>query len=103
MIRNAIPAKNPRRKTSVAMNSKPLRPPAAIPAATAWIGLGASNPSATSHICWQLSDEHYRNSGFVHGKGSDDPRSRREIRTSERLLSRLEALAQREYQRETTR
>jgi hypothetical protein len=56
-----------------------------------------------SHIYWQLSDEHYRNSGFVYGKGSDDPRSRREIRTSERLLSRLEALAQRECQRETTR
>ncbi len=46
-----------------------------------------------SHVYWQLSDAHYRNSGSVLGKGSDDPRTRREIRTSERLLARLEALA----------
>lgn len=46
---------------------------------------------------------YYRNSGFVLGKGSDDPRSRKEIRASERLLARLEALAQCECQRETSR
>ncbi len=53
-----------------------------------------------SHVYWQLSDGHYRDSGLVHGRGSDEPRARREIRACERLLSRLDALALRERRRE---
>ena len=31
-----------------------------------------------SHVYWQLSDERYRDSGFVYGKGSDDPDAKNE-------------------------
>jgi hypothetical protein len=46
-----------------------------------------------SHIYWQLSDQLYRNSGYVLPPGSDDPVMRREIRASSRLLARLEEIA----------
>ncbi len=46
-----------------------------------------------SHIYWQLSDERYRNNGFVHGEGSDDPEARALIQESEHLFNRLERVA----------
>ena len=46
-----------------------------------------------SHIYWQLSDQQYRNSGYVLPPASNDPVMRREIRASSRLQARLEAIA----------
>jgi hypothetical protein len=52
--------------------------------------------SIDSHRYWQLSDPQFRNSGFVHGKGSNDPDSRRELRRCsrvERVLERARRVA----------
>ena len=38
-----------------------------------------------SHAYWQLSDEHYRHSGFVYDPGSDDPDAAAEIRAWQAL------------------
>jgi len=46
-----------------------------------------------SHIYWQLSDQQYRNDGYVLPPASNDPAMRKEIRSSLRLLARLEAIA----------
>jgi len=43
-----------------------------------------------SHIYWQLSDQKYRNNGFVYDPGSDDEDSAAEIVAAEQLVSRLE-------------
>lgn len=43
-----------------------------------------------SHIYWQLSDEHYRNDGYVRSPGSDDPEKSADIAEAQALLSRLE-------------
>ena len=43
-----------------------------------------------SHIYWQLSDERYRNSGYVYDPGSDDNESAAEIKAANKLLARLE-------------
>lgn len=45
-----------------------------------------------SHIYWQLSDENYRNSGYVLEPGSDDPDVAKDISEAEALLSRIEGL-----------
>lgn len=42
-----------------------------------------------SHVYWQLSDEHYRKSGFVYGKGSDEPEIAAEIKRCNELQKRL--------------
>jgi hypothetical protein len=42
-----------------------------------------------SHVYWQLSDEGYRNDGFVHEPGSDDPDKAEEIVEAETLSERL--------------
>ena len=42
-----------------------------------------------SHIYWQLSDEHYRHSGFVYDPGSDDTEQAAEIRACETLDKKL--------------
>ncbi|MCC6808040.1 MAG: hypothetical protein IT381_11500 [Deltaproteobacteria bacterium] len=42
-----------------------------------------------SHIYWQLSDEHYRHSGFVYDPGSDDAEHAAEIQACERLDQKL--------------
>ncbi|GEJ59103.1 hypothetical protein [Anaeromyxobacter diazotrophicus] len=55
--------------------------------------LGLLTSALDSHIYWELSDEYYRHSGYVFDPGSDDPKVRKEIRESERLLSVLECLA----------
>lgn len=43
-----------------------------------------------SHRYWQLADEKYRDNGFVHEPGSDDPEDRRRLRTCDRLEAVLE-------------
>jgi hypothetical protein len=45
-----------------------------------------------SHRYWQLSDEHYRNSGYVADPGSDDEEKAEEIRDVNALEEKLEAL-----------
>lgn len=42
-----------------------------------------------SHIYWQLSDERYRNDGYVHEPGSDDPEQAAEIEACNELAARL--------------
>lgn len=44
-----------------------------------------------SHRYWQLSDEKYRNSGFVMDPGSDDQENRRQLRRCDDLEAVLEA------------
>jgi hypothetical protein len=43
-----------------------------------------------SHIYWQLSDPHYRSSGFVYPPGSDNDETRQAIHAAEALKKRLE-------------
>lgn len=45
-----------------------------------------------SHEYWQLSDELYRDDGFVRGKGSDDPAKQKAIRRVRALVRDLEPL-----------
>ena len=45
-----------------------------------------------SHIYWQLSDEHYRHSGFVYDPGSDDAEHAAEIRACEELDEELSSV-----------
>lgn len=45
-----------------------------------------------SHAYWQLSDEEYRDSGFVYDPGSDDAEAAEEIKVCEALEARLRAL-----------
>jgi hypothetical protein len=42
-----------------------------------------------SHIYWQLSDEHYRDSGFVSDPGSDEPDKAAEIAAANALDRKL--------------
>jgi hypothetical protein len=49
-----------------------------------------------SHIYWQLSDERYRNNGYVYDPGSDDDESAAEIKAANKLLARLERRRERE-------
>ena len=44
-----------------------------------------------SHVYWQLSDQNYRNDGFVLDPGSDDAEHATEIAACEELASRLQA------------
>lgn len=46
-----------------------------------------------SHQYWQLSDEHYRNDGFVHPPGSDDDDTADTIELCDRLAADLTAAA----------
>ena len=43
-----------------------------------------------SHLYWQLSDEHYRNSGMVEDPGSDDRATRRTMARYMALADKLE-------------
>lgn len=43
-----------------------------------------------SYVYWQLSDEHYRNNGFVNSPWSDDPEARAEIERVNSLHENLE-------------
>lgn len=52
--------------------------------------LGLLRSALDSHEYWQLSDEHYRDSGFVHGLGSDSKEARDEIAACRALLRKLE-------------
>lgn len=45
-----------------------------------------------SHVYWQLSDRHYRNSGYVHEPGSDDVEAAGAIRTANALEEKLRAI-----------
>lgn len=45
-----------------------------------------------SHEYWQLSDSHYRDSGYVLGRGSDDREAAAEIRRCRRLQEKLQHL-----------
>jgi hypothetical protein len=45
-----------------------------------------------SHVYWQLSDRHYRNSGYVHEPGSDDADAAGAIRTANALEEKLRAI-----------
>lgn len=45
-----------------------------------------------SHTYWQLSDEQYRNNGYVSEKGSDDPEKRAQIEQTRKLAYQLEQL-----------
>jgi hypothetical protein len=45
-----------------------------------------------SHVYWQLSDQKYRNSGFVHEPGSDDEDTAAEIVEAVGLSDRLRKL-----------
>lgn len=45
-----------------------------------------------SHVYWQLSDREYRDSGYVHGKGSGDRETAKEIRIANKLQERLASL-----------
>lgn len=49
-----------------------------------------------SHAYWQVSDETYRNSGYVRPPGSDDPEKAEEIKQAEALGDKLRALLDRE-------
>lgn len=49
--------------------------------------------SLESHEYWQLSDESYRNDGYVYGRGSDDAVAAAEIRQARRLAERLRVIA----------
>lgn len=42
-----------------------------------------------SHAYWQLSDENYRNDGFLIEPGSDDPEVVAQIRAALKLLVKL--------------
>jgi hypothetical protein len=42
-----------------------------------------------SHRYWQLSDEHYRNSGYVTDPGSDDDEAAEEIKACDTLEEKL--------------
>jgi hypothetical protein len=42
-----------------------------------------------SHVYWQLSDEQYRRDGYIHGKGSDDPEARQEMKRSNKLSEKI--------------
>ncbi len=46
-----------------------------------------------SHAYWQLSDEHYRNDGFVDEPGSDDPKVAARIVEANRLHDLFEKIA----------
>ena len=46
-----------------------------------------------SHCYWQLSDQRYRNSGYVCDPGSDDPEARRDLRAAAKLEAKLEKVA----------
>lgn len=46
-----------------------------------------------SHVYWQLSDDHYRSSGYVMEPGSDDPESAEQIVQCELLADRLRKVA----------
>lgn len=46
-----------------------------------------------SHVYWQLSDQHYRNNGFVIAPGSDDPDMRRQIIEACEIDAALAAIA----------
>lgn len=52
--------------------------------------------SLDSHRYWQLSDTVYRDSGYVHEPGSDDPENAALITATEALEDRLRA-TQAEY------
>jgi hypothetical protein len=43
-----------------------------------------------SHEYWQLSDEQYRDSGYVHDPGSDDPERAEEIEFGRQLVTEIE-------------
>jgi hypothetical protein len=43
-----------------------------------------------SHEYWQLSDEGYRDSGYVNGPGSDDPETAAEISAARELHAKIE-------------
>jgi hypothetical protein len=45
-----------------------------------------------SHIYWQLSDRHYRNSGYVREPGSDDAEAAAAIRAADALEEKLRAI-----------
>jgi hypothetical protein len=45
-----------------------------------------------SHIYWQLSDRHYRNSGYVQEPGSDDAEAAAAIRAANVLEEKLRAI-----------
>lgn len=45
-----------------------------------------------SYVYWQLSDEHYRNNGFVNHPYSDDLEARAEIERANELHETLERL-----------
>lgn len=44
-----------------------------------------------SHVYWQLSDEHYRDSGYVDDPGSDDVDTQTQIVRARKLEDRLTA------------
>jgi hypothetical protein len=52
-----------------------------------------------SHRYWQLSDEHYRNSGYVTDPGSDDEEKAEEIRDCDALEEKLANLTSTPEQR----
>jgi hypothetical protein len=43
-----------------------------------------------SYVYWQLSDEHYRNNGFVNEPSSDDPDTRKQVEQAWDLHKKLE-------------
>ena len=45
-----------------------------------------------SHRYWQLSDEYYRDSGFVNPPGADDPSLAAQIRATEHLEDKLRSI-----------
>lgn len=54
--------------------------------------LGLILSALDSHAYWQLSDENYRDSGYVQEPGSDDPETAEEITAVEALTEKLEPL-----------
>jgi hypothetical protein len=51
--------------------------------------VGLLREALDSHIYWQLSDEHYRDSGFVSDPGSDEPDKAAEIAAANALDRKL--------------
>jgi hypothetical protein len=49
-----------------------------------------------SHVYWQLSDHHYRDSGYVREPGSDDAEAAGAIRTANALEAKLRAIARKD-------
>lgn len=63
--------------------------------------IGLLAEALDSHVYWQLSDENYRNDGFVRSPGSDDPYNAAEIERSQSLEDKLRDVIRAHAQQET--